>query len=151
MLLVGVHQLPAHETFAVGAVDVVAKHQQERLVADRLARAVDGVTESFLGFLGDESDVPADLQDAPRVLLEVARQLVVVLDRDLRVEEGAEVVEVVFLDDDDDLLDAGLQRLFHDQQDGGLGDAVAVDDREQLLLGRLGGREQARAEARPPG
>ena len=68
--------------------------------------------------------------------------------RDLFVEERAEIVQVVFLHDDDDLLDARLQRLFDDQQDSRLGDAVPVDDREQLLLGGFAGGEQARAKAR---
>ena len=53
------------------------KHQQERLIADRLAGAVDGVPEAFLGRLDDEGDLPPDFQDAPGILLEVARQLVV--------------------------------------------------------------------------
>ena len=40
-----------------------------------------------------------------------------------------------------------LERLLDDQEDRRLGDPVPVDDREQLLLRRLRGREQARAEA----
>ena len=41
----------------------------------------------------------------------------------------------------------GFERLLDDEQDRRLGDAVPVDDREQLLLGGLGGREEPRAEA----
>ena len=78
---------------------------------------------------------------------ERARELVEVLDRDLGREERLEVLEVVLLHDDHDLVDAGLEGLFDDQQDRGLRDAVPVDDREQLLLRRLARGEQPRAEA----
>ena len=67
------------------------------------------MAEALLGGLDDEGDAPADLEEAPGVFLEVRRQLVVVLDRDLLGEEGAEIVQVVLLDDDDDLLDARLR------------------------------------------
>jgi hypothetical protein len=125
---------------------VVAQHQQEGLVADRFSRGVNGVPKAFLVLLDDKLDALAHLQDAARILLESGRQFVVVFNRNLLVEEGLEIGQVVFLDDDDHFFDAGFDRFFHNQQDGRLGDAVAVDDREQLFFGRLGGREQARAK-----
>ena len=145
--LVGLHQLPRAGHGAVRAVDVVAQHQQERLVPQRRAGAVDRVAEALLGRLGHERDAAPDLEDPAGVLLGLARQLVEVLDRDLVVEERLEVLEVLLLHDDDHLLDARLERFLDDQQDRGLGDAVPVDDREQLLLRRLAGREEPRAEA----
>ena len=62
-------------------------------------------------------------------------------------KNDAEIVQVIFLNDEDDLLDPGAQSLLDQQQNNRLGDAVAVDDGKQLLLGCLGGREQARAES----
>ena len=74
-------------------------------------------------------------------------QFVVVLDGDLLLEEHAEIVQVLFLDDEDDLFNSCAQRLLYKQQNNRLRDAVAVDDREQFLLGCLGGREKTRAES----
>ncbi len=106
------------------------------------------MAEALLGGLGHERDAPADLEDPPRVVLEVPGQLVVVLDRDLLREEGAEVLEVLLLDHDHDVLDPGLESLLDDEQDRRLRDPVPVHHREELLLGGLARREEARAEAR---
>ncbi len=81
------------------------------------------------------------------IFLKVARQFVVILNRDLGVKERAEILQVMFLDDDDHLLNAGLQGFFNDQQDGWLGNPVPVNDGKKLFLGSLGGREESCAKA----
>ena len=43
---------------------MVSQHQQERLVADGLPRAVNGVPKAFLRCLGHKRDTSADFQDA---------------------------------------------------------------------------------------
>jgi len=53
----------------------------------------------------------------------------------------------VFLDDDDHLVQSGVERFLDDQQDGRFGDAVTVHNREQLFLGCFRRGEQPRAEA----
>ena len=60
----------------------------------------------------------------------MTRQLVVVLDRNLRVKEGSKIIQIVFLNDDDHFFQAGLQRFLDNQQDRRLGDAVPIDDGE---------------------
>ena len=99
---------------------LIAGISERRLLAEHLARAVDGVAEALLRLLLHEAHVPTDLQDPARVGLGPRAEAVEVLDRDLVAEEGAELLEVGLLDDDHDLLDPGLERLFDDQQDRGL-------------------------------
>jgi len=99
------------------------------------------VTESLLRRLDDEFYVTADVEDMPRIFLKMARQFVVVFDGDLLVEERLELIEIILLHHQDHLFDACFQRFFDDQQDGGLGNAIAVDNRKEFLLGGLAGRE----------
>ena len=87
MLVIGGNQLLRAGHFGGRAVQMIAQHEQERLVADRLARAVDRVPESLLRRLRHERNPAPDFQDAPRVLLEMPGQLVVVLDGDLLLEK----------------------------------------------------------------
>ena len=49
--LIGVQQLPATWSVAVGHAKMVAQQQQERLVADPVSRAVDRVAEPILNVL----------------------------------------------------------------------------------------------------
>ena len=113
----------------------------------RLAGAVDGVPEALLRGLRDKADAAAHLQDR-RAYSWISRgSLLKFSIGSGRVKKERKSSQVLLLDDDHDLLDPGVERLLDDQQDRGLGDAVAVDDGEQLLLDRLGGREEPRAEA----
>jgi len=91
VLVERVEQLLGARAIGIGAVQVIAQHEQERFVPDHLAGGIDGVAQPFLGALDAELDLLADVQQVAGVVLEVARQLVVVLDRHLDVEECLEI------------------------------------------------------------
>ena len=66
---------------------MVAEHEQEGLVADVFAGGKYGVAKAFLVLLDDEVDLLAHLQQAAGIVLEMRRQLVEILNRNLGVEE----------------------------------------------------------------
>ncbi len=116
---------------------VVGQDDREGLVADQLLGHQDGVAEAELLLLADVGDLGqvADVTDAPEHLdvaalleqvLELEREIEVVLDRPL-----------LAAGDDDDLLDAGGDRLF----DGVLDDRL-VDERQHLLRLSLRRRQE---------
>ncbi len=92
-----------HKTRAGGSIQVVTQHQQEGLAADGLFRAVNGMAKTFLGRLDDKIHAAPDFQNPLRVFLERTRQLIVVFDGHLSIEECAELIQVVFLCDDNQI------------------------------------------------
>ena len=88
------------------------------------------MSKAFLGSLQHESDVPAHLQQAAGIFLRLRRQFIVILDGNLFGEQEAEILQIVFLHNDDHFLYAGIQCFFDDQQDGRFGYAIPVNDRE---------------------
>ena len=149
VLLVDLDQLPGAAVLDVADVDVIAQQQQERLVADELLRLVDGVAEALGRVLLGEVQPLAEraellrFQDRPVLAAERLDHVVV---------EPLEVfaVELLFarLGDDADLLDARVDRLFADDLDDRLGQPVAIDQREHLLLHRGRRRILPRAASR---
>ncbi len=135
-LLVGMDQLA--DAGPLPDDDVVGQDHRERLVAHQLLGHQDSVAQAqlfllaYVGDLGqvrDGSDLAQLVDLAPRLqeLLQLEVQIEVILDRPL-----------LAAGDDDDLLDAGLDRLFDSVLDDRL-----VNEREHLLRLRLGGREEA--------
>ena len=80
---------------------MVPKHEQERLVPHGLHGGINGVAEALLGSLQDEGHTPPDFQQTTGIFLKGRGQFVVVLNRDLFGEKGAEFVQVALLDNDD--------------------------------------------------
>jgi hypothetical protein len=123
--------------------DHVGQEQRERLVADQVARAPDGVAEAERNLLARE----AGLAGARLQTLEM-RELVILAALRQRVVELELQVEMI-LDDtlvaaghEDEVLDPGFARLVHDILDHRL-----VDDGEHFLGDGLGSRKKTRAEA----
>ena len=98
--------------------------------------------------LHDEGDLLAHLVDLLRVLAQLGRQLVVVADLELIVEDLLEVLLVPRRDDDDDRVQPRLERLLDEDQDGRLEDTVGVKHREERGRQRLGRGEEVLREGR---
>ena len=126
----------------VALVDqVVAEHHGEGRVADVGARAQHGVTEALRLALTNEVDV-GEIARGEHALEPLVVALV--LELDLELGDRVEVVRdgvLVAADDDQDVVDAGLDGLFDDVLDGRL-----VDDRQHLLRHRLRGGKEASTE-----
>ena len=122
--------------------DVVAEQHRERLVADEILGNQDGMPQPELLTLMDEGDGPdlADPADRPQHV-DVAALLQPALERGVRVEVILDRAAAGG-DDDDDLVDPGGDGFLH-----GVLDDRPVDERHDLLGDRLGGREEASAEA----
>ena len=148
VLVVDVEELARAGQVNIRTIQVIAQHQQEGLVAHELPRAVHRLAKALLSSLSNKAHPSSQLHKTPGVLLKMAGQLVVVLNGYLHAEERAEGLQISGLDDDAYLLNPGAQCLLHDEQDGGLSDAIPVHDREQFLLSGLGGGEKAGSEAR---
>ncbi len=140
-LLVGVDQLA--DAGSVADDDVVGQEDRERLVPDEVFGHQDGMPEPELLLLADVGDLRqiadvahlAEHLDVALLLeqvLEFVRQVEVVLD-------GA----LLARGDDDDLLDARGNGLFHRVLDDRL-----VHQRQHLFGLRLGGGQEAGAPAR---
>jgi hypothetical protein len=69
VFLVNVEQLTGAGGVGVGCVQMVAEHEQEGFVAYPCPGAVDRVAETVLGFLLDEGDPVADVDDIAGHLL----------------------------------------------------------------------------------
>ena len=131
----------------VGPVhEVVAEHDDERLVADVLAGHRHGVAEAEGLALADVVDV-GEVGEAADVgelgVLALAGQL------QLELDVAVEVVldgPLVAAGDDEDVVDPGGDGLLDDVLD-----RRRVDDREHLLGLGLGGREEPGAQARRRG
>jgi hypothetical protein len=120
---------------------IVGKQHCERLVADDVARAPDGVAEPERLLLTDRGDRAGG--KAGR--LQHVQRLAALPHRGLELEGDVEIVfERAFAapGDEDHLLDARLARLVHR-----ILDERPIDDREHLLGECLGGGKEARAEA----
>jgi hypothetical protein len=127
----------------VGLHDHVGQEQRERLVADQVARAPDGMAETERNLLAGEAGLARARLQALKM-----RELVVLAALRQRVVKFELQIEMI-LDDalvaaghEDEVLDAGFARLVHDILDHRL-----VDDGQHLLGDRFRGREEARAEA----
>lgn len=125
---------------------MVAKHEQERLAINGLTSAVDGMTQPFLTRLDDEGNAAAHIEQTAGVVLKMTRQFVEIFDGDLKIEKVTEGVEVAFLYDDNDFFDTGFERFFDDEQYGGFGDAVTINDGKQFFFGGFAGGEEACAK-----
>ena len=131
---------------AVGVASMIMSGQQdrERLVADDLAGAPDGVAQA----LGLHLAHVADLAGGGQVRHQLVQDGGLLLGRQRGFQFDV-VVEIVLhralaaAGDQDEVLDAGGARLGQD-----VVDQRAVDHRQHLLGHRLGGGEHAGAEAR---
>ena len=122
----------------------VGKQQRERLAADQLARAPHRVAEAERRLLAGEA-CGAGLRQIGGEKLQVG-ELVALLERELQLELAVEMVldhRLVAAGDEDEMLDAGLARLVHHVLD-----QRPVHHRQHLLGHRLGGGQEAGAEAR---
>ena len=147
MLLVGGQKLLRAGQLIVRTIQMVAQQQQKRLVAHGGAGTVDGVTKALLVALRHKGYALAQVQDPLGVGLQSRRQFLVEFWRQGLLEQRAERLQVLRLDDEDDLFEAGCHDLLDQHQDGRLGQAIAVHYREELFFGGLGGREQPRAQS----
>ena len=121
---------------------VVAEDDGERLVADQLARDQHGVAEAERLALPDvrEVDHVRDLADLLELLALAAR-----LEKRLELHRDVEVIldrVLAAAGDEDDVVDARRDRFL----DAVLNDRL-VDERQHFLRLRLGGGQEARAEA----
>ena len=139
MALEDVEELP-HARHA-GHDDVVAQEDAEGLIPHERPGAEDGVTEAerlLLSHVGDGGHLRYGLDLGQ--LVDLAAILEVVLELEGRVEvvlDGA----LVAPGDEDDLVEAGGDRLLHHVLDGGL-----VHEGQHLLGLGLGGGQKARTE-----
>ena len=124
-----------------GGHQVVREEDGERLVADDLARAPDGVAEAerlLLAHRGQHSGSEARaVERVERLAARLHRRLELVGDVEMVVER-----RLASAGDEDELLDPRLER-FLDR----VLDERAIDDGEHFLGDRLGGGEEAGAEA----
>jgi hypothetical protein len=127
---------------APGDDDVVAEEHPEGLVAHEGPRAEDGVAEAqrlLLAHVGHGGQLGDGLDLGQLLGLSTILQVV------LELEGGVEVIldgALVAAGDQHDLLEPGGYRLLHHVLDGGL-----VHQRQHLLGLRLGGGQEARAQA----
>ena len=131
-----------HLRQAIGLADhhFVREQDGERLVADDVAGAPDGVAEAERLLLANGDDLA---KAGPR-RLERREALAGLAHRRFKLEGHIEIIDQGILaatGDEDHLLDPRLAR-FVDR----ILDQRPVDDRDQLLGDALGGRQQARAE-----
>src|SRR3954464_1666328 len=144
-----------HLLQAAGRIEheFVGQHDRERFVADDVARAPDRVTEAerrLLAGEGDGAGLPLGLRPKvpPRLVLRQNVLLGLLAARGQRRIELEHPVEMIFDDtfvaagDKDEVLDAGFPGLVIDVLDQRL-----VDDRQHFLRHRLGGGQDAGAEA----
>src|SRR5262245_51407261 len=140
MLRIGVDYL-GEAAFALRLHQDVGEEQRERLVADDVARAPDGVAEPERLLLAGEARAPRWRKIIERIelgflaalgehLLELGGTVEMILDQALAATS-----------DEDEMLDAGIPRLVHDM----LNDRT-VDDGQHLLGYRLGRWQEARAK-----
>ena len=121
----------------------VGKEHREGLVADQFARAPDGVAEAERRLLAGEAHLAGPRQVAPSCSSSL--RLAALRQRALELELDVEMVlddALVAPGDEDEMLDAGGARLVDDVLDH-----RPVDDGQHLLRHRLGGGQEARAEA----
>ena len=126
----------------LGLHDHVGQKQRERLVADEVARAPDGMAEAERHLLAGEARLARrrlqPLQPGELLVLAALGQRVVELELEVEMIFDHRLVAA---GDEDEMLDAGFPRLVDDILDDG-----PVDDREHLLRNGLGGRKKPRAE-----
>ncbi len=110
-----IHELLCAGDIASGPVDMITQHQQKWLIANCFPRRIDCMAKPFLVVLDYKLNPLADFKDAALIFLDVRRQLIVIFDRNLGVKKGPEIVQVIFLNDDDDFFDPGLHGFFDNQ------------------------------------
>ena len=123
----------------------VGQQQRERLVADDVARAPDGVAEAERRLLAREARRARARQGSASERLELLLSCSALRERALELELDVEVVlddALVAAGDEDEVLDAGGARLVDHVLDD-----RPVDDRQHLLRHGLGGGQKAGAEA----
>ena len=127
---------------------MVAQQQQERLLADERPGAPDGVTVALGLGLDGELQPLLEVDEPPRLFLGPVEPLV------RRAEVGGIVAKVLAIDglvargaDDADLLDPALDGLLGDDLEDGLGQPVAIDQRQHGLLHGVGRRVLPRPAA----
>ena len=130
------------EAGGLGVDHVVGQHHREGLVADQVARAPDRVAEAAALLLADVGDAAARHVG----LLEELEQrgLLAVDERLLELGGAVEIVlerALAARGDEDELLDAGGARLVDRVLD-----QRPVDQRQDFLRHRLGGRQEPRPE-----
>ncbi len=123
--------------------DHVGQKQRERLVADQLARAPDGMAKPHRHLLAGEAGLAGrrlqPLQAGELVVLAALRKRVVELELDVEMILDDRLVAA---GDEDEVLDPRVARLVDD-----ILDDRPVDDRQHFLRDGLGGREEPCAEA----
>ena len=144
-----VDQLPRTAPRLARDIEVVAQQQQERLAADEVPGAPDGVAVPVGLGLDGEPQPALELDQPPGLLLgpvdppEGRPEVLGIV-----AEMPAIIGLVPRCADDADLLDPALHRLFGDDLEDRLGQAVAVDQRQHGLLHRVGGRILPRSPPR---
>ena len=144
-----VDHLPGAPPGLGGEIEVIAQQQQERIAGHELAGAPDRVAVALGLGLDREPQALLQVDEPPGLLLGPVDAL------EGRPQVRGIVAEMIAIDglvarraDDADLLDPALERLLGDDLEHGLGQAVAVDERQHRLLHRVGRRILPRPPAR---
>ncbi len=132
-------QLPRTAFLHIANINVIAEHQQKRIIADKLLCLIDGMAESFGGRLLREVKAFAErgelfaFENRPVFAAEALDHVVI---------EPLEVFAILALlaglRDDAEFLDPAVDRLLPDDLDDRLGQTVPVDEGKHFLLHRAG-------------